>query len=105
LWADYCAYDHAALCQLFGRMTDLPPGFPMWTHELRQEWERAGKPEMPSLPGAHEHNALDDAREVKFRYDWLMTQAAKPETGLDRVAAAVRKARGGPPPAQIQGFA
>jgi hypothetical protein len=28
-----------------------------------------------------------------------------PETGLDRVAAAVRKARGGDPPAQIRGFA
>ena len=25
LWADYCAYDHVALCQLYGRMIDLCP--------------------------------------------------------------------------------
>jgi hypothetical protein len=31
--------------------------------------------------------------------------AGPPETGLDRVAAAVRKARGGDPPVQVQGFA
>ena len=32
-------------------------------------------------------------------------EPAAPETGLDRVAAAVRKARGGDPPVQVRGFA
>jgi hypothetical protein len=31
LWAWYGAYDHVAYAQLFGRMIDLPDGFPMWT--------------------------------------------------------------------------
>ena len=75
LWADWGAYDHVVLCQLWGRMTDLPDGIPMWTHDLRQEVERLGAPEPPRLsgtaPGAVEHNALHDAREVRYRLDWL----------------------------------
>lgn len=60
LWAYYGAYDHVALCQLWGTMMDLPDGVPMWTHELMQEWERAGRPTKPAQAG--EHNALADAR-------------------------------------------
>lgn len=76
LWADWGAYDHVVLCQLFGRMIDLPEGIPMWTHDLRQEIERLGAPDPPRLSGTqagmYEHNALHDAREVKYRYEWLM---------------------------------
>ena len=36
LWADWGAYDHVALCQLWGRMIDLPEGVPMWTNDLRR---------------------------------------------------------------------
>ena len=72
LWADYCAYDHVALCQLYGRMIDLPDGVPMWTHDLRQMVERASNPELlPHSPQTTAHNAMDDAREVRWRYDWL----------------------------------
>lgn len=60
LWADYGAYDHVALAQLFGTMMDLPDGVPMFTHELQQLWEQAGQPPKPVNAG--EHNALDDAR-------------------------------------------
>jgi hypothetical protein len=60
LWADYAAYDHVALAQLFGTMMDLPAGVPMFTHELMQLWERAGRPEKPKQ--SDEHNALADAR-------------------------------------------
>jgi hypothetical protein len=74
LWADYCAYDHVVLAQLFGRMTDLPSGVPMWTHDLRQEWDRLGRPGLPSLSGITEHNALDDARECQFRRRWLASR-------------------------------
>lgn len=61
LWAWYGAYDHVALCQLWGPMIDLPKGIPMWTNDLRQERMRLGNPEMPRQ-AAGEHNALDDAR-------------------------------------------
>lgn len=61
LWAWYGAYDHVVLCQLWGRMIDLPDGIPMWTNDLRQEVARLGDPRMPEQEhGAH--NALADAR-------------------------------------------
>jgi hypothetical protein len=60
LWAYYAATDHVALYQLWGRMIDLPVGVPWWTHELMQEWERAGRP--PKPPQSTAHNALADAR-------------------------------------------
>lgn len=92
LWADWAAYDHVVLCQLWGRMIDLPEGIPMWTHDLRHELERSGREEqVPSMPGTRSHNALDDAREVKYRYEWLAGQ--KTVTG------------GGDLPAQVRGFA
>lgn len=61
LWAWYGAYDHVALCWLWGRMIDLPEGIPMWTNDLRQERLRLGEPEMPRQADG-EHNALEDAR-------------------------------------------
>jgi hypothetical protein len=61
LWAYYGAYDHVALCQLWGPMRSLPYGIPMWTNDLMQLWQAAGEPEMPAKsPGIH--NALADAR-------------------------------------------
>ena len=61
LWAWVAAYDHVALCQLFGDMRELDRRIPRWTHELKQRWEDLGSPAMPpSSPGAHD--ALVDAR-------------------------------------------
>ncbi len=74
LWAWYAAYDHVVLCQLWGTMMQLPEGVPMWTNDLRQEAERLGNPELPPMPGVTEHNALSDAREVRFRRLWLATR-------------------------------
>lgn len=74
LWAWYGAYDHVCLCQLWGSMIALPEGVPMWTNDLKQECERLGNPALPSLPGVTEHNALSDAREVRFRRLWLAKQ-------------------------------
>ncbi len=71
LYADYGAYDHVVLCWLWGTMMQLPAGIPMWTHDLRQEIERAGNPAIPVMPGLTSHNALDDAREVLHRLKWL----------------------------------
>jgi hypothetical protein len=51
LWAWYAAYDHVALCQLWGRMIDLPKGVPMWTNDLKQECVRLGDPEVPRPDG------------------------------------------------------
>ena len=35
----YSAYDHVALCWLFGKMIDLPKGFPMYTIDLKQSFD------------------------------------------------------------------
>jgi hypothetical protein len=61
LWAWIGAYDHVALCQLWGPMTGLPPAIPRYTRELRQLWEDRGCPEMPPRP-FDAHDALVDAR-------------------------------------------
>lgn len=73
LWAWYGAYDHVVLCQLFGRMMDLPQGFPMWTNDLRQEVMLAGDIKLPNQVGK-EHDALADAMWVKKSYYWLLSQ-------------------------------
>lgn len=60
LWADYGAYDHVVLCQLYGPMVSLPEGMPMFTNDLQQLWRFSGRPEKPKPFG--EHNALFDAK-------------------------------------------
>lgn len=61
LWSWYGAYDHVVLCQLWGRMIDLPRGVPMWTNDLKQECVRLGNPKVPEQEAGC-HNALADAR-------------------------------------------
>jgi hypothetical protein len=62
----FCDYDWVVLCQLFGRMVDLPKGFPYFCMDLKQmmeerkltsEWKRIACPDPVG-----EHNALVDAR-------------------------------------------
>jgi len=36
----YSDYDHVVFCWLFGKMIDLPKGFPMYTIDLKQEFDR-----------------------------------------------------------------
>ena len=61
LWAWFAAYDHVALCQLWGPMPALPRPIPRFTRELRQRWDDLGRPELPPKP-AGSHDALVDAR-------------------------------------------
>ena len=78
LWANYGAYDHVALCQLFGSMIDLPEGFPMWTNDIQQERARLGLAwdELPKQESG-EHNALADARHNRTVRRWLAEQEAR----------------------------
>jgi len=70
LWAWYAAYDHVALCQLWGPMIDLPKGIPMLTKDLKQRCDDLGNPTLPEQP-AGEHNALADARHNVVRARFL----------------------------------
>jgi len=70
LCAHYSAYDHIALCQLFGRMIDLPPSIPMFSHDVKAEADRLQKYPLPIQDTGH-HNALEDARWNKRAHEYL----------------------------------
>lgn len=76
LWADYGAYDHVGLAQLWGRMIDLPEGVPMFTNDIQQEARRRGIgcDELPQQESG-EHNALADARHNQTVRRWLADRA------------------------------
>ena len=69
-WAYYADYDWVVFCQLFGRMIDLPSGYPMYCRDLKQAIDSAAerlniplhvlKDQFPKQ--TREHDALDDAQ-------------------------------------------
>lgn len=69
IYGYYADYDWVLFCSLFGRMIDLPKGFPMYCKDLKQYFddaqlrEKYNLKEQPDYPKQkNEHNALDDAR-------------------------------------------
>lgn len=77
LWAWVAAYDHVALCQLWGPMTELPSAMPRFTRGLRQLWEDRGCPRMPPRP-RDTHDALVDARDQLRRFRLITTGGDAP---------------------------
>lgn len=82
LWGWYADYDHVVLSQLFGPMSNLPHGMPMYTRDLKQEmdlWveeyphQRGAVQDVidraDARSGGIEHNALADAEQLKARYE------------------------------------
>ena len=85
----YSDYDWVVFCWLFGKMIDLPKGFPMYCIDLKQELERLNETlgynsdeknnsyklqEKPDYPKqTNEHNALSDARWNQQLYKFLNT--------------------------------
>lgn len=69
-WGYYADYDWVVLCQLFGRMVDLPKGWPMFCMDLKQEAVRVGNPPLPEQV-SQAHNALADARWNAHVHRWL----------------------------------
>ena len=60
-WAYYADYDWVVFCWLFGKMIDLPEGWPMYCRDIKQWCDQLGNPELPKQ-GKGEHDALDDAK-------------------------------------------
>ena len=73
-WAWFGAYDHVALCQLWGDMPSLPRQFPRFTRDVRQLWEHLGRPPLPPQ-ATGQHDALEDARHCKVRWEALAERA------------------------------
>lgn len=42
-YADYCSYDWVVFCWLFGKMINLPHGFPMYCNDIQQLLEQKSK--------------------------------------------------------------
>ena len=83
----YSDYDWVVFCWLFGKMLDLPNGFPMYCIDLKQTLDEKEKylqfsskhfailniKDLPNYPKQiNEHNALDDARWNKQLYEFLI---------------------------------
>lgn len=69
-WGYYADYDWVVFCQIFGSMTNLPNGWPMWCRDLKQLCDYLGDPELPKQIST-EHNALNDARWNRKIFDFL----------------------------------
>lgn len=89
----YSDYDWVVFCWIFGKMIDLPNGFPMYCIDLKQELDRKSDSQRnttetgickenrlqllkskDNFPKSNEeHNALADARWTKKLYDFLQT--------------------------------
>ncbi len=66
-WADYASYDWVALCQLFGRMMDLPKRWPMFCNDFQQLCAQHGHTPKQQTEGLHD--ALADAQWLKREYE------------------------------------
>lgn len=72
LWANYGAYDHVVLMQLWGPMIAKPKLLPMWTHDLQYLAEELGiSGKEIDVESEDEHHALADARWNHRAYQWL----------------------------------
>jgi hypothetical protein len=69
-WAYYADYDWVVFCWLFGRMVDLPKGFPMFCRDIKQWAIDLGNPRLPEHDGT-EHHALADARWNRQAWEFL----------------------------------
>lgn len=73
IWAYYGAYDWVVLCQLHGRMIDLPKSWPMFCRDVKQLASSMGNPELPKQ-GSFEHNALADAKWTREAWQFLVSR-------------------------------
>ena len=64
LYGYYSAYDHVALCKLFGTMEDLPEGIPWYTNDLQQslDYYKDSIQNLGLQQSAQPHCALSDAK-------------------------------------------
>ena len=69
-WAYFADYDWVALCQLYGRMVDLPEGFPFYCNDIKQlmHEHQIKKHQLPFQDPSSEHNALADAEWNRSAY-------------------------------------
>jgi len=70
----YSDYDWVLFCSIFGRMIDLPKGFPMYCRDIKQMMDERGiSSDHPDCPKqSDDHIAIKDAAWNKEAYNWLI---------------------------------
>ncbi len=75
----YGAHDWVVMTQLFGRLVDLPEGFPMFNYDLKALEELMKFPhELRPPEPAQAHNALADARWNRDLHRAMLRQTSQP---------------------------
>lgn len=69
-WGYFVAYDWLVLCQLFGRMLDVPPTWPNFAFDVQAIRALMGVRELPKQT-TFEHNALNDALWTRQAWEHL----------------------------------
>ena len=70
IWAYYGSYDWVVLCQLYGKMIDLPNRWPMFPMDVKQFCVMKGNPKLPDQY-TQKHNALADAWWTRRAWEFL----------------------------------
>lgn len=89
-WAYYADYDWVVFCQLWGKMIDLPPGWPMYCRDLKQlaDHYQIMTRDLPEQIAADQHHALLDARWNQEAYEFIerfYMRKPRPETNRERI--------------------
>ncbi|MDJ0723726.1 MAG: 3'-5' exoribonuclease [Prochloraceae cyanobacterium] len=83
IWCDYGHYDYVVICQLYGKMINLPNIFPYYFNDIQSLARQLSRiknyqvllnsilPEDLEIDG--NHNALLGAKSCKLRYEYLET--------------------------------
>lgn len=79
----YSAYDHVAMCWVFGKMIDLPKGFPMYTIDLKQSLDNLLSEDSNGLVLRNGKTAINvvELRNLKTldeRIEWCKSYAKYP---------------------------
>jgi len=69
-WSYYASYDWVVLCQLYGKMINIPTNWPLYVKDLKLLAEFKGNPKLPKQKSS-KHHALNDALWLKEVYEFL----------------------------------
>lgn len=82
-WGEWAAYDWVVFCQIFGDMSQLPKGFPMFCNDIIQASTRLGidiSKSVSSLEVGGKHDARLGAITVYHRWKYLKTKGGTLES-------------------------
>lgn len=92
LYGYYSAYDHVALSWIFGKMIDLPKGFPMYTRDLKQMFDEKQESRAKTISFFKETDLYDKYKENKIIFPENLKehpQYPKQENGHNALSDAI----------------